>query len=257
MSCECYPPERGYPKAYARGCRGYHECWVVAEMRNPQLYRDRYFRELAQARAETEGAPPPEEMRYRLSKLGVPANALALATRGERTHAIDGAELWWKMDHKLCPALVLTSAAPGTGKTTAAAWVALEWARLWRWNEQPTGSNDAPFVWLDGPRLKSLSGFDEQTADALAGAATARLLVVDDAGREGNRPAVEALSDVLMERIDRNRLTVLTTNQRGEQFKARYGEPLADRLRSRAHVVDLKELKSMRKPLQSIRGGRA
>jgi hypothetical protein len=248
MSCECYPPERGYPKACARGCNGFHMCWVLAEMKNPQLYRDRYFAELRKRGEELSGTPQPEEMRYRLSKLGVPANALALACSGERTLAIEGADLWWRMDHQLCPMLVLTSAAPGTGKTTAAAWVALEWGRRWGWNEQATGANTEPFVWLDGPRLKTLSGFDEATADLLAGAATARLLVVDDAGREGNRPAMEALSDVLQERVDRNRLTVLTTNQRGEQFRARYGEPLADRLRARAHVVDLKELKSMRKP---------
>lgn len=247
MSCNCYPPERGYPKYMARGCVGQHQCWVIAEMRDPQLYRDRYFKELAEAQARANGMPEPEDVRFRLSKLGVPSNALAVACRGERTQAIEGAELWWRMDHKLCPTLVLTSATPGTGKTTAAAWVTLEWGRRWGWNEQPTGTNDSPLVWLDGPRLSSLSRFDEQSADLLAGAATARLLVVDDAGREGNRPAIEALSDVLMERVDRNRLTVLTTNQRGEQFRARYGEPLADRLRTRAHVVDLKGLASLRK----------
>lgn len=245
-SCLCYPASRGYPKYMARGCTGHSQCWVLAEMRNPQLYRDRYFAELKAARERDSQVPQPEEVRYRLMKLGVPANALAIATRPDATQALDGAKLWWRLDHKLSPAVVFTSRESGTGKTCAAAWLCIEWARRYPWNGLPTGTSDEPLVWLDGPRLKSLSAFNEQSADLLGSAASCRLLVVDDAGREGNRPAIEALSDVLMERIDRNRLTVLTSNLRGEEFRQRYGVALADRFRTRAHVVDVKGLKSMR-----------
>ncbi len=248
MSCECYPGERGYPQYMRRGCNGYHHCWVVAEMKNPQLYRDRYAKELAEALGRRDEAPDAFGVRGHLLKLGVPGNALAVASKPDDTQALQGAQTWWRMDHKLCPALVLTSPTPGTGKTVAAAWVGIEWAKRWPWNSGAGGGKPTdPLVWLDGPRLSSLTRHDEQAADLLASAATCRLLVVDDAGREGNRPAVEALSDVLMERIDASRLTVLTTNQRGEQFRTRYGAPLADRLRTKAFVVDIKGMQSLRR----------
>lgn len=259
--CQCYPASRGYPRSMAKGCSGTHACWVLKELKEGQTpegraaYRARYFAELQKARDAAAEVPSGEGVRYQLVKLGVPANAVAVACRADPTQALDGAKLWWKMDHKLCPALVLTSPTPGTGKTVAAAWVGIEWARRWPWNQMPGGGKQTdPLVWLDGPRLSSLTRHDEQAADLLAAAAVCRLLVVDDAGREGNRPAVEALSDVLMERIDRKRLTVLTTNQRGEQFRTRYGEPLADRLRSAAFIVDIKGMQSMRK-LTAVRGG--
>jgi len=199
----------------------------------------------AQLRARLESGLSEDDVAERLSRLGVPRLALQAARAPKDSEALKAARTWWAS--KGAPSLVLVGEV-GLGKTTACAWLALEVGRAWGWN---TGSrvtaDEAPLVWLDGPRLSQLSRYDVEAAEVLDAAATARLLVVDDAGREGNRPAVEALSDVLTERLDRGRRTALSTNLRGDAFKARYGAPLADRLRAAGHVVGLRGA-SMRQP---------
>ena len=210
--------------------------WVDSRARQTPEGRLRMAEDYkAQVMKRMDVGTTPEEVAERLCRLGVPSLALESARAPESTEALRAAQVWWASKDAL--SLVLVGEV-GLGKTTASAWVALEVGKAWPWN---TGSrvtaDDVPLVWLDGPRLSQLSRFDKHAAEALDAAATARLLVVDDAGREGNRPAIEALSDVLTERLDRRRRTILSTNLRGEAFRARYGVPLSDRLRAGGHIV--------------------
>lgn len=253
MSCECYP--EGYPASLRKGCDGKATCWVRAEIqermqpggaeRQMKAYREECCARAEQGERYDSGeARPVESVRYRLQRFGVPAQALFALDTEKETKPIKAARQWWTGDRKLCPALVMLGDV-GQGKTTAAAAVALEWARHHRWNSQPTGANAQPFVWLDGPRLRTLGAWGEAAADLLASAAMAELTILDDAGWDGDARAKEAVASVLLERVDHKRSTVLTSNLKGDDFRARYGQALADRLRAYAVVVT-GEGKSMR-----------
>lgn len=241
--CQCYPSPN-YPAHLRKGCMGPGTCWVLAEsraLREPggqERLLAEYHEEARTAANRSDEKPEPRDVLSRVQRLGVPASALFAIRNEKPTECLKAAQLWWTSDKRTFPALVMLGDV-GQGKTVAAAWCCVEWARGYPWNKLPTGSNESPMVWLDGPRLRQLSAFDERAADLLASAATAQLTVVDDAGREGDRRALEALSDVLMERVDNYRATVLTSNLKGEQFRARYGTALADRLRSCAVVPKL------------------
>jgi len=197
-----------------------------------------YHAECAVAAVRAEEKPTASDVLSKVARLGVPASALFAIRNEKPTECLKAAQLWWPSDRRTFPALVMLGDV-GQGKTVAAAWCCVEWARGYPWNKLPTGSNESPMVWLDGPRLRQLAAFDERAADLLAAAATAQLTVIDDGGREGSARAMEALSDVLMERVDNFRATVLTSNLKGEQFRARYGTALADRLRACAVVPRL------------------
>lgn len=241
--CQCYPPSRGYPASLRKGCGSEAQCWVKAEslaLRTPEgraAAMAAYHAEAKAAGDRSEQEPQQRDVLQRLQRMGVPANEMFAAIANDKpTEPMRVAQLWWKGDRKTFPALVMAGDV-GQGKTVAAAWCALEWARRYPWNALPSGSNRQPFAWIDGPGMRKLGEWGEEAQDLLAGAATADLTVIDDAGREGDRRAYEALSDLIMERVDRNRATILSSNMKGEMFRARYGMALADRLRSRAVLV--------------------
>ncbi len=246
MSCECYPSAFGLN----RGCNGTHTCWVLKELREGQTpegraaQKERYF---AEAAKRIDAGMDFDELARKLNKLGVPGPALSVAKRPDDNEAMDGARRWWKGDLALVPALVLMG-TPGVGKTVAAAWCCLEWGKDYGWNSQPSGPSAEPLMWVDGPVLRKAGAFDGPAAEVMEQVATARLVVIDDAGREGNRPAMEALSDALVERIDHRRPFVLSTNLAGQPFRERYGEALADRLRASALIIAIKA-KSLRRPV--------
>lgn len=241
--CECYPPDR-YPAYLRKGCTSYSRCWVIAEMKQCRTEEGRkqwmadYHGQLKTAADGKSQRPSASEVRGKVQKLGVPSQALFALMAERPTDALASTKAWVASDRKLFPALLMLGDV-GQGKTVAAAWCVIEWARDYPWNQLPSGQNRPPMVWLDGPRLRELSAFDDNAAKLLDHAARAELTVVDDAGRDGSPRAIEALSDVLMERIDNRRLTILTSNLRGEEFRKRYGNALADRLRAHAVVPKL------------------
>lgn len=255
--CQCYPPSRGYPASLRKGCHAYSMCWVRKEtetLKTPEgreELRRAYGRECMEAQGRAEERPSVSDVLWRVQKLGVPAQALFAIRNEKPTDCLKAAQDWWPTDKRVFPVLAMVGDV-GQGKTVAAAWCVVEWARRYPWNSLPTGSNEKPMVWLDGPRLRELAAFGEEAADLLASAATAELTVVDDAGRDGSPRAIEALSDVLLERIDNFRATILTSNLKGEAFRARYGTALADRLRSSAAVPKLTG-SSMRRPVEAHR----
>jgi hypothetical protein len=244
VTCECYPPEK-YPAYLRKGCVGIGSCWVLAEARACRTPEGRaaeqakYHVELKAAADRADEKPSAGDVIWRVQRMGVPATALFAVRNEKPTQILTVAKDWWASDRRTFPVLVMAGDV-GTGKTTAAAWCAVEWARAYPWNKLPTGSNEAPMVWLDGPRLRELGAFGEEAANTLAAAATADLTIVDDAGREGDRRALEALSDVLTERTDKRRSTILSSNLKGKEFVARYGTALADRLRAVAVMPGIK-----------------
>ena len=249
MTCECYP------SGTDGGCNGMGDCHTLTELRlgkttegRAQL-RDEYNAKIRAKAAHMDGAPQVGELLGKMQRAGIPSEVLAWLPKIEPRTALDGAKTWWRGDRAVLSALVLVG-PPGCGKSVAAGWVALQVAKSWPWNSMAGGDAHPrlPFVWLDGPKLSALSAIGAPEAELMASAARACLLVVDDAGREGNRPAIEALSDVLSERIDNKRSTVLTSNLVGESFRNRYGLALSDRLRAHATVINLAAVKSMRTP---------
>ncbi len=242
--CKCYPESRGYPAYLRKGCDHADNCHVMVDLRRCSKPEGRkaamleYHAEAKRAANHGEDKPGVGDVLSKCQRLGVPASPLFAIRNEKPTDCLTAAKNWWAADKRTFPALVMLGDV-GQGKTVAAAWCAVEWARGYPWNKLPTGSNERPMVWLDGPRLRELGSFDEAAADLLASAATAQLTIVDDAGRDGSPRAMEALSDVLMERVDNYRPTVLTSNLKGEQFRARYGVALADRLRACAVVPKL------------------
>ncbi len=245
--CECYPASRGYPEYMAKGCKSYLQdgalvgpCWVLDELRLGQTPEGREKKRLAyyaQLRKVMDSGAPAVDLVHKLVGFGVPSNALVVAKRPAPFPAYEAARAWWAGDRAIVPSLVLAGPVQ-SGKTVASAWVVLQWAATWGWNSLPGGGRQVdPMVWLDGRKLSRVGGFAEQMADLMDNAASCSLLVVDDIGREGNRPAIEALSDVLKDRIDRNRATVMSTNLLPKELGKRYGDALEERWEKRAAVV--------------------
>ena len=96
----------------------------------------------------------------------------------------------------------------GRGQSHAATWTLAELAG----------------VWLPATEVR-VAGWDEHRAKA----APARLLVIDDLGREGSSWASRELADLLELRHNRGLRTITTSNLTDEQLRQTYGERCASR----------------------------
>jgi len=240
--CECYPKGFVPAEPWLRGCAGPEACKLRADRQQcasgegRQAWMARYgtwSRERA-ASQSTAG-----DVSSRLAKAGVPGVTLSSALQPHDTEAMAAARRWVKADARLTPGMVLVG-DKGTGKSVAAAWAALQWAQRFPWNEMPSGPMAEPFVWLDSGGMRKLADFGAEAARLVEQLASARFVVFDDTGREGAPRAIEAVSDALMERCDKSRRFVLTSNLRGAAFVERYGAPLADRLRVSAAITEVR-----------------
>ena len=180
--------------------------------------------------------PPASHVAHHIQRAGVPAALIRIALIAGETPSLKAAREWTGTPKRERPALVLAGDV-GVGKSVAAVWACLEWACTWPWNSAPTGAESEPLVWLDATRLRRLGGWDAEAARILDVAEHARLTVLDDAGWDADRRAQEAVAAVLQARVDNGRATVLTSNLKGEQFRARYGVPLCDRLKAKAVIL--------------------
>jgi len=153
--------------------------------------------------------------------------------------------------------LVVLSGSPGCGKTTAAAvWIHAYIADKANWDLSwtPTLVGPKP-MWMSAARLSRFPKYDEEAMRRLL--RTPRL-VLDDLGVEymdDKGAYMSLLDEVLNERYAGRRPTVLTTNLTAEDFKARYGARIADRIREVGRFVSL-GTKSYRKE-RSTRNGKA
>lgn len=251
MGCECYPTGK-YPDYLRKGCNSYEQCHVMAENRLARTPEGRaqlkaaYNLELQKLAKREADVPAPHEVFHHVTKLGVPHELLIELRNADTREPMGVSQRWWKGQKHTFPALVLNGDT-GIGKSLAAAWCVVEWARHHPWNQGSRMQNEEPCVWLDGTRLRKLGEWGEPAQDLIAAAETAALCVVDDLGRDADRRAIEAVSDVMMHRVDRKRTTILASNLRGKAFAERYGQPLVDRLLAHAVMPPLGNLKSRRR----------
>lgn len=125
----------------------------------------------------------------------------------------------------------------GCGKSTAAAGYAVWLAR----------ENNRMPVWVRAVRASRMSGFGAETEQCIESWRNTILLVIDDLGAELMTPTwQQMLEDVLDFRYQHSLLTILPSNLSADEFKARYGERIADRIRHDGTVRTL-DAKSMRR----------
>lgn len=118
----------------------------------------------------------------------------------------------------------------GVGKSVAAA---LAWLLL---RDEDRAAAQAPGVfadlrgvhWIRARTLQRLSW--DQRNETLQRCSAAHGLVVDELGSEDDKTR-EALLEVIEERGDAKRRTVMTSNLGAEEFRGRYGDRFLDRLR--------------------------
>jgi len=126
----------------------------------------------------------------------------------------------------LCPreawCLVL-SADKGAGKSTAAA--------TWLYENVPADKNAYTYrYWWTGTRIARMSSYASELDKMMA----SRLMVIDDLGVEyldKNGNLLQKLDELIDWRYSNYLRTILTTNLNAGEFKDRYGERIADRIR--------------------------
>lgn len=118
----------------------------------------------------------------------------------------------------------------GCGKSTACGHFAIEVAR--KEERRP--------VWARAVEASRMSAFGDDAEQRFAKWREANLLVLDDLGTELMTPTwQQALDDILDYRYQHSLRTLLPTNLSAEEFKKRYGERIADRIRHEGTIRQL------------------
>lgn len=188
---------------------------------------------------EDTGAKPLsfDDAALKARRAGAPLRSLLALAEPRETPALNATRRWFGA-HRDKPLVML--GPTGLGKSTAAAWACVEFAKTYPWNDGPGGGRQRePLVWLEATELVRLTEWTEVGKEYADRCLRASLLVIDDAGHEGTVTGKQALVDLLMKRTDSKASTVLATNLTGAEFRARYTEPLADRLRNWGYVPEL------------------
>lgn len=138
----------------------------------------------------------------------------------QHKETIDAVERW--MDSGKVGLILMGSV--GTGKTTIAfalrrAWTCfLTIARLYKCD------------WI-AEQMKQDESWKFEIADNRG------LLILDDFGTEPKVYGTESLPSILFRRYENRMPTIITTNLNSDQIRERYGERIADRLRTYEKVV--------------------
>lgn len=216
---------------------GTDEGRAVLERRRKELY--------AKAAGERQASDLVEGWRW-AQKAGAPYDALAALKRGpEESEALKAARKFNQDSEAL---FLLLLGPTGVGKTLAASLAVVDFASQWPWNEQPSGIGAAePVRYVDSSSLTRLSAFDAEAGRYVDSLRSCHLLVLEDAGDEGTELGKGVFVELLMARHARRRRTVVTGNLRPPQFRQRYGEAVADRIRTSGYMPDLFSEKSRRR----------
>lgn len=142
--------------------------------------------------------------------------------------------------------LLVLSGPPGCGKTTASAlWLLDLVSDAGNWSGALFAYSP---LWVTAARLSRWPRYDER---AMASLLSATHLVVDDLGAEfvdAGGSYLTLVDELVNERYNARRPTVLTTNLQSADFKARYGERIADRVRETGRFVSLSTPSLRRRP---------
>ncbi len=171
------------------------------------------------------------ELRHHLAEHGAPVKDLDRAIAGDLrpTEAVVAVREAFERGSTL----VALSGVPGLGKTTAACW--------WLIQQHPRPTVTVrPARFIRAGQLARWPRFDE---DRMRDLERARALVLDDLGVEydDTKGAIRSLLDDLIDaRYAACLPTLITTNLKGDAFKARYHERIADRIREAGGFVPLR-----------------
>lgn len=183
-----------------------------------------------------------------LSAIGIPAKDVRriVAKEMAETKAMASARQFLGSADK---SILVLSGTKGCGKTCAASWALSEYSRetgslshIQRGSTGPSGG------FMDVSKLARASRYDSRTMDPIE---KLRLLVIDDLGMEFadvKGSFLATLDGIVNSRYAAELKTIITTNLPAEEFKERYGERIADRIRESGTFVELNE--------QSMRGRR-
>jgi DNA replication protein DnaC len=221
------------------------EARLAATPEGRKQLREEYFNQLRRRAKELDSKPLPEAIRHWARKCGCPHEALNAVEAGLRDSPAVKAAKAFSDDRK---ALFLLLLGPtGVGKSAAATSVVWDFCASYQWNSEPSGQLLSPCEYVDASRLTRLSAYDSEDSRFVERLRTCRLLVLEDVGDEGTDFGKGLLVELLMHRHASSRRTVLTANLTADAFKARYGEAVADRIRSTGHVPNLHGQKSQRR----------
>lgn len=148
--------------------------------------------------------------------------AMCALTRKElaQTDHLAKVARWMKEDR----GSLLLMGGVGTGKTTIASALCRCWCDI-----LTTPAMQACDLIAD--RLKTDEGYKYEVAFHKG------LLVLDDLGTEGKVYGEEALPFIIYRRYERNLPTIITTNYDSKRIAERYGERIADRLRTWDKII--------------------
>jgi len=172
-----------------------------------------------------------------MANFGVPKRARERLANGfiPDTHAVKAVVDWQKNNDLWC--LVL-SGPPGVGKTMAAAF----W--LWLLTDGEKASNHHVPCWYTSAQLAVMSSYDGKIECLWK----LNAMVIDDLGTEyiDQRGHLNARLDAMIDsRYAEERRTLITTNLTFTEFKARYGDRIADRMNEGGSFIQIK-IKSYR-----------
>lgn len=174
-----------------------------------------------------------EEKRLQIRRLGLPAHVLAQLDGQRETIAMAAMEA-----EPL--GITVLSGDPGTGKTFAAVRWIVDFVNA---DEHWTEPGSALMLKGRAPLFvtaAALARWDRYEQEPMQKLLRAPRLVIDDLGAEyldKNGFYAALLDEVLNERYSARLPTVLTTNLTKEDFKARYGERIAGRIRETGTFV--------------------
>ena len=127
---------------------------------------------------------------------------------------------------------------PGNGKTTMARAVKAVFDTLASINIK----NDRPGAFADMVTAKQLVRYYRSDFDRWEKMCNRHFLIIDDFGEEpvevmdyGN--VINPVIDLLSQRYDEQRLTILTTNTTNQQIRKTYGDRIADRFNEMMKVI--------------------
>lgn len=234
-------------------CTRLGRCLVMHEFRqSPEDHRRNYATALRKRAAEQDAGAKPADVIHHLQRAGIPQRNLdPLLAETKQTSSLVGAKAWWsKLELGGASTLVLTGNS-GIGKSTAAAWCALQYALIHPWNSGPSGPQRSPIVWLEGGQLAQLPEWSQDGREELERARNCKLLVINDGGLEATKTAMQVLANLCILRSDFDRWTIFTSNLVSTEFVGRYGNALADRFRTHASVPAIEREKTMRRKGQT------
>jgi len=181
--------------------------------------RDQEVSELIKATGQAEAKRRADEENALLAEKGYPLRALIAARSPNPSYALDRVDAWAKSNKTV----IVLSGQPGCGKTVAAV--------TWALSQRPRP------LFLRAATFATASRYDSAKRDEWIKAGS---LILDDLGAEF-QDAKGSFSVDLDELIDtyygNMKRLVITTNSGPAEFKQRYGERVADRIREAGEFV--------------------